>query len=101
MPQLGEPYDWGNAWDGTEFEDIINELIEKTNGNKEQLDEIQAALDSTESLLKKNKATLNSIEKDLISLKKKVIGPLIHDFHTFKDDTIKTVVKIYKKLHEM
>jgi hypothetical protein len=96
MSQLGEPYNWENAWDGTEFEDIINELIEKTDG----LDEIRAALDSTESLLKKNKATLDSIEKDLLSLKEKVIGPLIHDFHTFKDHTIKTVVKIYKKLHE-
>jgi hypothetical protein len=96
MPQLGEPYDWGNAWDGTEFEAIINDLIEKTDG----LDEIRTTLESVESSIKQNRATLDFIEKDLLSLKEKVLGPLIHDFHAFKDDTIKTVVKIYKKLHE-
>ncbi|CAB4031807.1 phage repressor [Paramuricea clavata] len=30
MSQYGEPYKWGNAWEGTEFEAIISELIEKT-----------------------------------------------------------------------
>ncbi|CAB4033823.1 Hypothetical predicted protein [Paramuricea clavata] len=79
-------YEWENAWEGTEFEDIITELIEKTNVNKEKLDGIQK--------------TLDSLEKDLYSLRNKIVGPLQYDFHTFKTDTIKTVVNIYKKLHE-
>jgi hypothetical protein len=38
MPQLGEPFDWGNPWDGTEFESII----EKNDG---QLSILQEKLD--------------------------------------------------------
>ena len=72
MPQLGEPFVWGNAWEGTEFEAIIDELIEKTDNNKEQLDKIQTTLEA-----------------------------LKYDFETFKNDTIKTVVNIYKNLNEM
>ncbi|CAB4039018.1 Hypothetical predicted protein [Paramuricea clavata] len=72
MPRLGGPYDWGNPWEGTEFEDIIDELIEKTDENREQLDKIQATLDS-----------------------------LKYDFEAFKNDIIKTVVNIYKNLNEM
>ena len=72
MPQLGEPYDWGNPWEGTECEGIIDELIEKTDKNKEQLDKIQATLEA-----------------------------LKYDFEAFKTDTINTVVSIYKNLNEM
>jgi hypothetical protein len=32
--------DWGNSWEGTEFEDIIDELIEKTDKNQERLDKL-------------------------------------------------------------
>ncbi|CAB3987828.1 Hypothetical predicted protein [Paramuricea clavata] len=73
-------------WDGTEFESIIDELIEKTDRNKEQLDKIQA--------------TLDSLERDHDALKNKIVGPLQYDFEAFKIDTIKTVVKIYKNLNE-
>jgi hypothetical protein len=72
MPQLGEPYDWGNPWEGTEYQDIIEELIQKTDKNREQLDKIQATLEA-----------------------------LKYDFEAFKTDTIKTVVNIYKNLNEM
>jgi hypothetical protein len=67
MPQLGEPFDWGNPWDGTEFESIIDELIEKT----EELSILQEKLDG-----------------------------LKYDFETFKNETIKMITTIYKKLHE-
>jgi hypothetical protein len=30
---MGEPFVWGNSWEVTEFEDIINELIKKTDDN--------------------------------------------------------------------
>ncbi|CAB4031795.1 Hypothetical predicted protein [Paramuricea clavata] len=86
MSNYGEPYEWGNAWEGTEFESIIDELIEKTDKNKEQLDKIQA--------------TLDSLESDHSALKNKIVGPPKYDFEAFKNDTIKTVVNVYKKLHE-
>jgi hypothetical protein len=60
MPQL----DWGNPWDGTQFESII----EKTDG---QLSILQEKLDE-----------------------------LKYDFESFKNDTIKMITNIYKKLHE-
>jgi hypothetical protein len=72
MPQIGEPFVWGNPWEGTEFEDIINELIEKTKENRERLDILESIVES-----------------------------LKYDFEAFKNDTIKTVVNIYKNLNEM
>ena len=72
MPQLGEPYEWGNPWEGTEFEDIINELIQKTRENREKIEELES-----------------------------IVGGLKYDFEAFKTDTIKTVVNIYKNLNEM
>ena len=72
MPQLGEPYEWGNPWEGTEFEDIINELIQKTKENRERIEELE-----------------------------KIVVALKYDFESFKTDTIKTVVNIYKNLNEM
>jgi hypothetical protein len=71
MPQLGEPYNWGNPWDGTEFEDIINELIEK----------------------------VDNITTEVNILKEESEG-LRHDFESFKNSTIKMVTDIFKKLHE-
>jgi hypothetical protein len=71
MPQLGEPYNWGNPWDGTEFEDIINELIEKTDKNVEKVSILQEKLDG-----------------------------LKYDFDSFKNETIKMINTIYKNLHE-
>lgn len=29
MPQLMEPYEWSNPWEGTEFEEVIEELLEE------------------------------------------------------------------------
>jgi hypothetical protein len=72
MPQLGEPYNWGNPWDGTEFESIIDELIEKTDGHGEKLSILQEKLDG-----------------------------LKYDFETFKNETIKMITNIYKKLHDI
>jgi hypothetical protein len=72
MPQLGEPYDWGNPWEGTEFEDIIDELIAKTDENKERLEKMESILEA-----------------------------LKYDFESFKTDTIRTVINIYKNLNEM
>jgi hypothetical protein len=69
--QLGEPYDWGNSWDGTEFEDIIDELIKKTYGHDEKLSILQEKLDG-----------------------------LKYDFETFKI-TIKMITNIYKNLHDI
>jgi hypothetical protein len=65
MPQIGEPFEWGNPWEGTEF----NELIQKTKENRERIEELE-----------------------------KIVGALKYDFETFKTDTIKTVVNIFKKL---
>jgi ubiquinone biosynthesis protein UbiJ len=69
---MGEPFVWGNPWEGTEFEDIINELIKKTDDNREALDK----------------------------LKNKIEG-IRYDLKTFTDDTIRTVTNIYKKLSEL
>ena len=72
MPQLGEPFEWGNPWEGTELEDIINELIQKTKENRKRLEELE-----------------------------KIVGGLKYDLETFKTDTVRTVVNIYKNLNEM
>ena len=72
MSQLGEPFEWDNPWEGTEFEDIINELIQKTDANRERLDKLESIVES-----------------------------LKYDFESFKNDTTKTVINIYKNLNEM
>jgi hypothetical protein len=72
MPQLGEPFIWGKAWEGTEFESIIDELIEKTDENRERIEKLES-----------------------------IVEKLVYDFGAFKTDTIKTVVNIYKNLNEM
>jgi hypothetical protein len=72
MPQLGEPFEWDNPWEGTEFEDIIDELIQKTDENMEQLNKLESILEA-----------------------------LNYDFEAFKTDTVKTVINIYKNLNEM
>jgi hypothetical protein len=41
MPQLGEPFEWGNAWEGTEFE----ELIQKTNENRERVEKLESIVE--------------------------------------------------------
>jgi hypothetical protein len=56
-------------WEGTEFEDIIDELIEKTDRNQERLEKM-------ESILK----------------------ALKYDPESFKTDTVKTVINIYIKI---
>jgi hypothetical protein len=72
MPQLGEPYEWGNPWGGTEFEDIINELIQKTRENREKIEELES-----------------------------IVGGLKYDFEAFKTDTIKrTFIKTPMKCNE-
>jgi hypothetical protein len=65
-------FDWGNSWEGTESEAIIDELIEKTDRNQERLDKLESILEA-----------------------------LKYDFEAFKNDTIKTVTNIYKILQEM
>jgi hypothetical protein len=72
MPQIGEPLVWGNPWEGTDFEDIINALIEKTKENRERIEELES-----------------------------IVGALKYDFESFKTDTVKTVINIYKNLNEM
>jgi hypothetical protein len=72
MPQLGEPFEWGNAWEGTEYEAIIDELIGKTDENRERIEKLES-----------------------------IVEGLRYDFEAFKNDTIKTVVNIYKNLNEM
>ena len=72
MPQLGEPFVWGNPREGTEFEDIIDELIGKTDENRERIEKLES-----------------------------IVEKLMYDFEAFKNDTIKTVVNIYKNLNEM
>ena len=62
-----QPFDWGNPWDRTEFESII----EKTDGHGEELSILQEKLDG-----------------------------LKYDFEAFKNETIKMITNIYKKLHE-
>ena len=64
--------DWGNSWEATESEAIIDELIEKTDRNQERLDKLESILEA-----------------------------LKYDFEAFKNDTIKTVTNIYKILQEM
>ncbi|CAB4022262.1 Hypothetical predicted protein [Paramuricea clavata] len=45
MPRIGEPYEWGNPWEGTELEDIINELIQKTDENRERLTKLETIVE--------------------------------------------------------
>jgi hypothetical protein len=59
-------------WEGTESEAIIDELIEKTDRNQERLDKLESILEA-----------------------------LKYDFESFKTDTVKSVVNIYKNLNEM
>jgi hypothetical protein len=72
MSQLGEPFEWDNSWEGTEFEAIIDELIQKTDENRERIEKLESILES-----------------------------LKYDFESFKTDMIKSVVNIYKNLNEM
>jgi hypothetical protein len=72
MPQLGEPFEWENVWEATEFEDIIEELIQKTDENRERIEKLESTIEG-----------------------------LRYDFEAFKNDTIKTVINIYKNLNEM
>jgi hypothetical protein len=65
MPQLGEPFEWGNAWEGTEYGAIIDELIGKTGENRERIEKLES-----------------------------IVEGLRYDFEAFKNDTIKTVVNI-------
>jgi hypothetical protein len=53
MPQLGEPYDWDTPWAGTEYEDIIEELIAKTKKNEEDLRKVETAVTKLQDDLKK------------------------------------------------
>jgi hypothetical protein len=59
-------------WEGTEPEDITDDLIEKTDRNQETLDKLES-----------------------------IVEALKYDFESFKTDTVKTVVNIYKNLNEM
>ena len=59
-------------WEGTESEAIIDELIEKTDRNQERLDKLESILEA-----------------------------LKYDFESFKTDTVKSVVNIYKNLNKM
>ncbi|CAB3982130.1 Hypothetical predicted protein [Paramuricea clavata] len=72
LPQIGEPYEWGNPWEETEFEDIINELTQKTDENRERLTKLET--------------TVEGIQYDLKSPIK---------------ETIKVVNNIYKKNSEV
>jgi hypothetical protein len=72
MSQLGEPFEWDNPWEGTEFEDIIDELIQKTDENRERIEKLES-----------------------------IVEGLKYDLETFKTDTVKTVVNIYKNLNEI
>ena len=72
MSQLGEPLEWDNPWEGTEFEHIINELIQKTDENRERLDKLESVVEGIKS-----------------------------DFEALKADTIRIVNNIYNKLSEV
>ena len=64
MPQLGEPYEWGNPWEGTEFD----ELIQKTDENRERLTKLET-----------------------------VVEGIQYDLKSFTEETIKVMNNIYKK----
>ena len=68
MPQLGEPYEWGNPWEGTE----IDELIQKTDENRERLTKLET-----------------------------VVEGIQYDLKSFTEETIKVMNNIYKKLSEI
>jgi hypothetical protein len=68
MPQLGEPFEWDNPWEGTEFEDIIDELIQKTDGNRERLTKLET-----------------------------IVEGIQYDLKSFTEETIKVMNNIYKK----
>lgn len=72
MTQLGEPYDWSTPWEGTEYEDIFEELIEKTNKNEENLRKVEEA-----------------------------VTKLQDDFKEFKDETVRIVRRIFEKLSSL
>ena len=72
MPQQGEPFEWDNQWEGTEFEDIIDELIQKTDGNRERLTKLET-----------------------------IVEGIQYDLKSFTEETIKVMNNIYKKLSEL
>jgi hypothetical protein len=59
--------DWGNSWEGTEF----NELIQKTDENRERLTKLET-----------------------------VVEGIQYDLKSFTEETIKVMINIYKKLSE-
>jgi hypothetical protein len=68
MPQLGEPSEWDNPWEGTEFD----ELIQKTDGNRERLTKLET-----------------------------IVEGIQYDLKSFTEETIKVMNNIYKRLSEL
>jgi hypothetical protein len=65
MPQLGEPFVWGNPWEGTEFD----ELIQKTKENREMIEELEKIVGALkydfETFAKDSIRTVEKIYKNL------------------------------------
>jgi hypothetical protein len=65
MPQLGEPFVWGNPWEGTEFD----ELIQKTDENRERIEELEKIVGGLkydfETFAKDSIRTVEKIYKNL------------------------------------
>jgi hypothetical protein len=65
MPQLGEPFVWGNPWEGTEFD----ELIQKTKENREMIEELEKIVGALkydfETFAKDSIKTVEKIYKNL------------------------------------
>ena len=65
MPQLGEPFVWGNPWEGTEFD----ELIQKTKENRERIEELEKIVGALkydfETFAKDSIRTVEKIYKNL------------------------------------
>jgi hypothetical protein len=65
MPQIGEPFIWGNPWEGTEFD----ELIQKTKENRERIEELEKIVGALkydfETFTKDSIRTVEKIYKNL------------------------------------
>ena len=94
MPQLGEPFEWDNPWEGTEFEDIIDELIQKTDGNRERLTKLETIVEGIQYDLKS--FTEETIKVMNNNYKKNFQNYREHLLPTYGDDYLKTYSYIYR-----
>ena len=72
MTQIGEPYDWNTPWEGTEYEEMINQLLEDAENETETAEK------------------LSKLEQEVRTLKE--------DYRAFQEDYIRTVRLVFERI---